>query len=391
MLIMSGESQNGIVSITKYQLLFKIDRAIRQIFNRVIKKHTNPEYCFFQQQRNSFVRETDDIRRYFPFKPDVIVAHWVSNFVTIEMLYKLSKEDGIPIVWYLLDMAPLTGGCHYAWNCKGYTSRCGNCPALYSHQEKDLSFNSLMEKKKFIREMNITFVAGSFWLENQSRNAVITEGKRIEKILLAVDPEIFKPSSKVNARNVFGLPIDKKIVFFAANSWEESRKGIKYVLELINLFSEKYPSEFESCLFVGAGRDDDRNTFDGTQNFYHLGYLGNDQLLATAYQAADLFLSPSVEDSGPMMINEALMVGTPVVSFRMGVAPDLVYEGKTGYIAELGDVEGLMAGMRKILNLGEQEKAALKNNCIKKAMELCHPQVQARSFEKLFKSILDGE
>ena len=45
---------------------------------------------------------------------DVLNYHWVSNyFLPPQSLLKIKK----PIIWTLHDMWPLTGGCHYSYEC----------------------------------------------------------------------------------------------------------------------------------------------------------------------------------------------------------------------------------------------------------------------------------
>jgi glycosyltransferase involved in cell wall biosynthesis len=386
--VLYGKNSLNLTAITTNSFLFRSDKRIRKIIGSLSNIRTNPDYCFFQNQHNSFVKTSDDIIKKFPFHPDIIVAHWISNFISIDVLHNLNKKLGIPIIWHMLDMAPLTGGCHYAWDCMGYTRNCGRCPAIYSEQENDFSFNKLMLKCNLIKDMNLTFVAASYWLQQQSINASITQGKKVDKILLAVDPDMFKPSSRIAARNALGLPLEKNIIFFAVHSFKERRKGMKYLADMITLFSKNYPSEFESCLFVGAGDKTGAELLKIMPNFFYLGYLKNDEKLAKAYQAADVFLCPSIEDSGPMMINEAMMTGVPVVAFNMGVAPDLIHEGKTGFIAETGNAESLLRGIISILSLGEREKAILSEGCRNTAFKLCHPLAQARSFENIFESLL---
>jgi glycosyltransferase involved in cell wall biosynthesis len=110
-----------------------------------------------------------------------------------------------------------------------------------------------------------------------------------------------------------------------------------------------------------------------------LGFIRDDRTLAAAYQAADTFVCPSIEDSGPMMINESLMCGTPVVSFDMGVAGDLVHTGTTGYRARLGDCRDLARGIGAILALSPDQRDAVARECRQLALRLCHPGVQARA------------
>ena len=71
----------------------------------------------------------------------------------------------------------------------------------------------------------------------------------------------------------------------------------------------------------------------------------NESGLIRAYQAADVFISPSIEDSGPLMVNQAMMCGTPVVAFKTGVALDLIDGYETGYAADLKDSKELSDGI----------------------------------------------
>lgn len=57
------------------------------------------------------------------------------------------------------------------------------------------------------------------------------------------------------------------------------------------------------------------------------GFLSENELFEV-YCAADVFMSTTIADSGPMMVNYSIACGTPVVSFPIGVAQDLVMHKK---------------------------------------------------------------
>ena len=61
--------------------------------------------------------------------------------------------------------------------------------------------------------------------------------------------------------------------------------------------------------------------------------LRDDVTLALAYQAAEVFVCPSTEDTGPRMIPEAVLCERPVVALNSGGAPDLVEPLRTGCLA----------------------------------------------------------
>ena len=97
----------------------------------------------------------------------------------------------------------------------------------------------------------------------------------------------------------------------------------------------------------------------------HLEYINDYRLLSLLYQASDVFVNSSVEDSGPMMVSEALACGTPVVGFDMGVLHNMVATGYNGYKAELKNAKDLAKGIEIIYNLSDSEYAQFSKNAVK--------------------------
>ncbi len=149
--------------------------------------------------------------------------------------------------------------------------------------------------------------------------------------------------------------MDKKVIFFGAVGLSEVRKGMHFLIESLHklkeLISRSESDLGDKILLLIAGRGFDAIVGALPFESHYLGYLDNSYGIATAYQSSDVFLCPSIEDSGPMMINQSIMCGTPVVSFEMGVSLDLVITGETGYRARLKDSGDLAQGIFNILNL----------------------------------------
>ncbi|MHC4122156.1 MAG: glycosyltransferase [Planctomycetota bacterium] len=386
MMVMTRNGRdNDVIPFCGKMSFFKLRNNLTKLF---LKIRTDPNY-YFQDHSQSAIKRVNDIYRKLSFKPDIIVAHWISNFVSIEDLYRLSSYNCTPIIWYLMDMAPLTGGCHYAWECTGFMDQCGKCPALYSDNKCDLSYRNWKKKHDCIQKMNITIVSATGWLTRQAKKTTIFNSKRIEQIMLGLDDEIFKPVPRNVARMRLNLPLEQKIVFFRAPSPKDKRKGLSYLIEALKLLKEQLGTDTNKILIVTAGSISGIGFFL-TNNFQHknLGFLNDDKILASAYQAADVFVCPSIEDSGPMMINESIMCGTPVVAFEMGVTPDLVHTGKTGYCAQLKNSEDLAKGIKYILDLSPEKAKSMAKQCSDLGLQYCHYQVQAKAFQNLFETIL---
>ena len=320
------------------------------------------------------------------FRPDVIVAYWLGCFLTTRELRALQEATGAPLVWYMMDMAPFTGGCHYAFACRGYESACGRCPAVNSKSANDVSSRTLARRRSDTEAMDVTFVAASTHTANQCRKSAIGLNKRTDVIPIFVDPQVFRPEEKKLVRDKLGIPREATVFFFGAQSMNALRKGMPELYEALDILAAEMDG-------AGKPRDSVFLAYAGGQTLYkgtlpfpskHLGYLQGDAALAEAYQAADVFVSPSLEDSGPLMVNESVMCGTPVVSFRMGVAKDLALEGRTGFLASLGDSRSLADALQRFLSLDSQARQTMADECRRLAMRLLTPEAHVTAFEGLF-------
>ncbi|GMR18015.1 MAG: hypothetical protein BMS9Abin33_0415 [Gammaproteobacteria bacterium] len=384
MLVLSKYTEDpNVIPVNKSNYFSQAYRLASRV---LLKIRSNPDY-YFQDQAKSALNNSIDCFDEIDFHPDIIVAHWISNFVSLEDLYQIHARGNVPVIWHLMDMAPITGGCHYAWDCVGYMSQCGNCPALYSSNARDLSSKNWRKKYDFIQRMNITIVPATGWQMSQAGKAKLFSGKRKEKIMAGIDAGVFKPCSRAGARKMFNLPVNKKVLFVGSQSMKQRRKGIKYFLEAVRIL-EKNEKNKDNIIIVTAGDITVKKSLHSTSfKHFHLGFLNEDGLVK-AYQAADVFVCPSVEDSGPIMINESIMCGTPVVAFEMGVSVDLVHTNVTGYRATLMDSDDLAKGILQVLNLDSTDAQKMSSNCRDIGIRLTSDEVQVNGFMRLFDEII---
>jgi len=80
-----------------------------------------------------------------------------------------------------------------------------------------------------------------------------------------------------------------------------------------------------------------------------LGHLDEPALLAE-YRACSLFLLSSVQETAPVVVEQALAAGRPVVATAAGGTPALVSDGVTGFVVPAGDADGLARGMLRLLD-----------------------------------------
>ena len=388
MLVLDSRSQEQhVYSLAGLSRTF----LLRRLASKVYAKLASRADYYFQLQETSIGISASELLKRSSFTPDIIVAHSMSNFLGPSDVLEFQLASAAPVVWHLLDMASLTGGCHYAWSCDGFEHQCESCPALRWAPARKAAERVWREKRRALDKMRTAAVAASSHLFAQAHRSSLFKDKLIEKILLGVDPELFRPGQKDDARRSLGLPLDKKIIFFGAQSLKERRKGMSYMLATLEKLAQLHSVRAQDVLLVTAGQEfalGPSNMIDFSHR--HLGFLHGEARLALAYRAADVFACPSVEDSGPMMINESMMSGTPVVAFEMGVAGDLIVPGVTGEMAKLYDTSALAEGIGRVLNASDEARLSMSKSARAHAMRLCDPNVQASNFSRLFATLLSG-
>jgi glycosyltransferase involved in cell wall biosynthesis len=76
------------------------------------------------------------------------------------------------------------------------------------------------------------------------------------------------------------------------------------------------------------------------------GHLGDEYSTSLVYNAADVFVAPSLADNLPTTILESLSCGTPVVGFNVGGIPDMISHKTNGYLAKYKDATDLADGIK---------------------------------------------
>jgi len=81
----------------------------------------------------------------------------------------------------------------------------------------------------------------------------------------------------------------------------------------------------------------------------HIGLSADDPALLGLYQAADVVVVPTHADCFSMTAIEAMACGLPVITSAVGGIPEIVVDGKTGYLLAPGDGEALRATIERLV------------------------------------------
>jgi len=88
----------------------------------------------------------------------------------------------------------------------------------------------------------------------------------------------------------------------------------------------------------------------------NIGYVGKQANIADYMGVADVFLLPSELESFGLAALEAQACEAPVIATRIGGIPEVVTDGETGFLSDIGDVEKMSGDVLRLLGDDELRK-----------------------------------
>jgi glycosyltransferase involved in cell wall biosynthesis len=323
-----------------------------------------------------FGNNIDKTREYQ--EADIIHLHWIcGGMLSIPQIGKIQK----PVVWTMRDMWPMTGGCHYAMDCKRYETGCGSCKQLNSQGKYDLSY-FVLKKKRASFAKNIKMVGISHWLSDCAKRSFLFKDFDIRTIHNNVNTNDFFPIEKNIARDILALPDNKKIILAGAQNLKDFYKGFDKYLEAINVLNKK-----GNKLLLFFGNFDENLIKQSGVEYKSLDFLHDTVSLRLAYSASDVFVAPSLMDAFGKTLAESMACGTPVVCFNATGPKDIVDHKINGYKVSPYIAEDLAAGIDWVLSDDKRHK----DLCIKareKAVACFDIEKTARQYAELYREVL---
>lgn len=317
-----------------------------------------------------------DITRLREFKEaDVIHLSWVNQGMLSLTGIRKILESGKPVVWTMHDLWPASSICHYARGCTLFQTGCHHCPLLpRGGGRRDLSYKVWQRKAQMLGGKSIHFVACSKWLAGEARKSGLLHDQYITDIPNPIDSRLYRAGEKAQARKAVGLPEDKRVVLFVSQRVTDERKGMPYFVEALQKMVEQHPAMKENTVVAVLGGHAEEVTAQLPVQAIPLGYVSDVNRIVQVYQAADVYVLPSLEDNLPNTLMEAMACGVPCVGFSVGGIPEMIDHERNGYVARPRDVADLAEGMYYVLcgpNYEELSREALK----KVALNYSQPHV----------------
>ena len=309
---------------------------------------------------------------------DVIHLHWINQgMLSLKGIRKI-LTSGKPVVWTMHDIWPAAAVCHYSRGCEQYLSQCDQCPLLPGDS---LARQVWRRKVQMLNGQRLTYVCCSEWLAGEAKKSALLKDQRIVSIPNAIDTRLYRPQDKKQARQTLDLPTDRRIILFVSQRVTDPRKGISYFVDAVSRLVQQHPEMKDNTGVAILGGHAEEVASQLALPSYPLGYVSDPSRIVNVYNAADVFVLPSLEDNLPNTIMEAMACGVPCVGFHVGGIPEMITHQVNGYVAKERDAADLAQGIRYVL--AEADYETLSRDCLHQvAQKYSQQSVASRYIEE---------
>ena len=336
------------------------------------------------------------------FRPDVVHLNNVHRQITLSILdAPYLKENKVPVFYTAHDYVTvcpgylmLDGGGRVCDACleDGRYRHCieGRCVkgsrAKSALAAMEASFNRAHKSNQRIDKV----IAPSRFM----RSKLIEGGWPEDKVIFLqnfADDAILERASEVGADST-----DREnpyLLFFGRLSIE---KGVDTLLRAFDAALSNLPRDMR-LVVVGDGPDAAdfkalASSLGCASRIEFAGYQTGEALQSYVEGASLAISSSKWRENMPYSIVEAFAAGTPVIGTNIGGIPELVNEGKTGFICVPGDVPSMANAISRGTSafLEQSAYSRLQFNCRSYVMENCSREKFMNNLVNLYKESIDG-
>ena len=128
-------------------------------------------------------------------------------------------------------------------------------------------------------------------------------------------------------------------------------RPVKRVVDVVKIFAQVAQEMPAQLVLIGDGPDRSAAEWLAHDLGIHarVHFLGKQERVNELLPLADLLLMPSELESFGLAALEAMACKVPSIATRVGGVPELIDDGETGLLYEVGDVDGMATGALSLL------------------------------------------
>ena len=161
-------------------------------------------------------------------------------------------------------------------------------------------------------------------------------------------------------------------------------KGPDIFCDVVRKLSQHYPIY---VFLTGPARGYVKNRLRDYQIPFQHVFLEDYLQIGSYFQLLDLYLVTSRAEGGPKAVLESLASGIPLVSTKVGMAPEVIIPGENGLLAEVEDIDEICTCTERFI-----EDPMLRKRCIQNGLETVKKydwsQIVQQYYQKLYSQFL---
>lgn len=264
-------------------------------------------------------------RRIVEYAPDVVIVSWVNPALAVQFRY---------ITGYVKRRHPSARIVFWCHNVA---------------QHERLPMNATLTRLAFSRADHFVVTC-----EDSKRN--LEALRRTSEVTVAYLPalDVFATEDPAGVRERLGLDPEAPVALYFG--FVRAYKGLLNLIDAMPTALSRVP---DLHLLVVGEFWEDREPYDEAVRRNGLGgqvtivdrYVPNEEV-AGYFDSADLVVLPYVTATGSGIVQMAYAFGKPVLTTLVGSLPEVVEDGKTGFLVEPGNPEALAAAMAEFFESG---------------------------------------
>ena len=301
------------------------------------------------------------------FKPDVVHLNNFHFQLTPSIIYairKFGRKQGrkIPIVMTAHDsqlvcpnhLMTVPSDGRICFDCeKGHFGCCTKNRCIHDSKVKSLLASAEAYLYRFLktyRYLDLLICPSEFLKSKMATNPLLAERATVMHNFVGVPEDNSWKTISTNGERA----VDEGA---ASNEEAVVHKKQDYVLYFGRYSSEKgiaslvkICEQLPDIPFVFVGDGPLKEQVENLSNVENRGFLSGDVLYQTIAEAKLVLFPSECNENCPFSVMEAQMLGTPVLGSNLGGIPELIEEGKTGYILEAGNIAQWTGKIQELWN-----------------------------------------
>jgi glycosyltransferase involved in cell wall biosynthesis len=227
---------------------------------------------------------------------------------------------------------------HSTWKGEAEAIRGEPYSRLNSNEKFMVSFNWFLRifEEGMLKRSNKIIAVSDFTRRELLQYYEVKEDK-IRVIHNGVDTNKFQPASdKRKAKEELGFNPDDAAILSVGRLY--ARKGLFTLIESMPAVVRRFPRA--KFIISGKGQSNEMKKLVAhaqklgvREHIVFTGYYP-DRKLPRLYQAADVFAFSTFYENLPFAVLEALSTGLPVVTTRVGGIPEMIEDGRNGFLVQ---------------------------------------------------------